>query len=421
MVLSAISVISLLVTEFTYVSQVNQKVAYDSLDQVKALYLAKAGLKLSLLRLKAFEHVKSTLKNLGGAVAVPKNVLNQIWSFPLVYPIPSTLPGLTLTQKEAIDKFTEESSLDGNFTAVITSESSKYNLNMILAPFVPKDAPTGTTGKTGTTGSTGSTGSTGVSGATGTTGPQFNAEEARKSLREVVGNILQPKFENDDEFADEYRNFDVDGLVENMVAWADKSYEGQNVSPDPVIPYKRAPYYSVSELHMVERMDDKLFDLLAPSFTASTTPGINVNTIEEPMLRALLPGITDEEVKEFFEYRDSSEQDNSFKDSKEFFQYLQTNIGVFRGDANEIKKFQELLTKRNIRIVVDETDFKIIVEAQVRTAKRTIEAYVTLEGDGQGSSKSSTGKTGPRVVGPGGAEQNQDKETGLRLTFMRVL
>ena len=61
MVISAISLLSIIVTEFTYISQINQRMAYDSLDQVKAHYLAKSGLKLSLLRLKAYQQVKGLI------------------------------------------------------------------------------------------------------------------------------------------------------------------------------------------------------------------------------------------------------------------------------------------------------------------------------------------------------------------------
>ena len=34
MVIAAMSILSILVTEFTYISQINQKIAFDALDQV---------------------------------------------------------------------------------------------------------------------------------------------------------------------------------------------------------------------------------------------------------------------------------------------------------------------------------------------------------------------------------------------------
>src|SRR4051812_9020825 len=66
MVIAAITVLAILVTEFTYVAQVNQQMAFDGVNQIKAHYLAKTGLKLSLLRLKAYQHVKEALGQAGG-------------------------------------------------------------------------------------------------------------------------------------------------------------------------------------------------------------------------------------------------------------------------------------------------------------------------------------------------------------------
>ncbi len=73
MVIAAISVLSILVTEFTYVAQINQKLAFDGLDQLKAHYLAKSGLKLSLLRLRPTRTSKTyangMVKAAGGGAA----------------------------------------------------------------------------------------------------------------------------------------------------------------------------------------------------------------------------------------------------------------------------------------------------------------------------------------------------------------
>ena len=144
MVIAAISVLSIVVTEFAYIAQVNKKVAYDGLDQLKAHYLAKSGLKLSLLRLKAYQTIKGIAGGKAAAAipGIPKQVLEKVWSFPFFYPIPTNIPGLSQMDKDRIDKFQKTSSLDGKFSSIIESESSKYNLNLILAPFVPKGART---------------------------------------------------------------------------------------------------------------------------------------------------------------------------------------------------------------------------------------------------------------------------------------
>lgn len=437
MVIAGISVLSILVTEFTYVAQVNQKIAYDGLDQLKAHYLAKSGLKLSLLRLKAYQTVKGVVGGGGNGGSgsknpavpgLPRQVLEKIWSFPFFYPLPTNVPGISQGDKDRIEKFQKESSMDGRFTAVIQSESSKYNLNMILAPF----APTGTTGATGATGATGSTGSTssppppgGTTSTTAPTGPAFDPQAARNSLSDYLQDILTKKFESDPDFAAEYRDFRMDDFMDALLGWADFSYE-RRVPParDELMP-KKQPFYSLSELHMLPGMDDRLFDVLAPALTASTTPGINVNTMAEPTLRALVPKITDEEAKEFYKFRDSEEEDNLFKDSEAFFKYLRERVAAFRQSESEINSFKENLKKRNIRLVVDETEFKITVQAQVNQATRLIEAWVTL-GPQKKSQSPRTGNasqppaSGASAPAPGGGQESA-ADPGLKITFMRIL
>ncbi|MCM2278702.1 MAG: type II secretion system protein GspK [Oligoflexia bacterium] len=423
MVIAAVAVLSILVTEFTYIAQVNQKMAFDGLDQLKAHYLAKSGLKLSLLRLKAYQNVKDAMGKLGGgksgdALGVPRQALEKIWNFPFFYPIPTEIPGLSLQDRDAIEKFQKASGLEGRFSAIIESESGKYNLNLMLAPFAPpapSPSPSPSPPPSG--------GAAPPAGVTGPTGPAFNAAEARKSLSEYLGELFRARAEGDADFAAEYRDLNFDELMDNIFAWADPLYEKQFTGMRDQTAYKKGPFYSLSELHQIPGMDDGLFELFAPALTVSTTPGINVNTLKEPTLRALLPGITDEEVKDFFTFRDSEEEDNQFKDAEKFFEYVQRNISVFRNSPTEVERFKESLKKRNVRIVVDETLFKITVQASVNQSTRLIEAWVTL-----GSTRKS--KTPPSARPPAGTppftgEQTPSSEAaqdpGLKITFMRVL
>ncbi len=413
MVIAAMTVLSVLVTEFTYIAQVNQRMAFDSLDQIKAHYLAKSGLKLSLLRLKAYQNVKALAGE--SSLGIPKTILEKIWSFPFFFPFPSDIPGMAMSAKDSIAKFEKASGLEGRFSALIESESNRYNLNAILGPFVPTPSPSASPSPAATASSS----SAGASGPTG-----FDPVAARKNLSDTLWQILNSKFETDRDFADEYRDFRMDDLMDGITAWADRTYERQTTPSQEVIPPKQAPFYSLNELRMVHPMDDRLFELFSPSLTVSTTPGLNCNTIQDDALKVLVPKMTEEERKDFFKHRDNETEDNFFKSADAFFKYLQDNVSDFRGDADEVKRFREGLSQKNIRIVVDETHFKITVEANVNQATRRIEAWVSFASSSSSaaSSSSASAEAPPPLSGPGFVDPAAvQTKAGLRITFMRVL
>jgi hypothetical protein len=192
------------------------------------------------------------------------------------------------------------------------------------------------------------------------------------------------------------------------------------------VPLKRAPFYSLTELHMLPGMDDQLYNLFTPTLTVSRTPGININSMQEPVLRALFPQLTDQEVKDFFTFRDSQDEDNTFKDSDALFKYLSENVAAFKGNEDAINKIKQDFQKRNIRLVTEETEFKITVVATVNQSVRKLEAWVTLT-DSQGKSTSSNKPQGstpsptPSASPNPQSSGNPPPDAGLKINFMRIL
>ena len=423
MVISAVAILSLIVTEFTYIAQVNKRIAYDSLDQVKAHYLAKSGLKLSLLRLKAYDQINKLVgssKAGSGIPSVPRSMLDKIWSFPFFFPIPTNLPGMSQGDKDKIAKFQNASNFDGKYSAVIQSESGKYNLNLILAQFNPKPAPSPSPSPSAPGAippvTPGTTAGSGV----------FDPAKARESLTEYLSQILNNKNQDDPDFAAGYRDFRIEEFMDAVFSWADNTYEKRNSSGKEQIKMKKAPFYSVSELHMLPLIDDQLYELFTPGLTAATTPGINVNTITEATLRAIVPQMTVEETKKFFTDRDNEEEDNSFKDAEGFYKYLLTNVGSFRGSQVAIDQLKKSLAERHIQIVTEETQFKVTVQAVVNQSTCLTEAWVTLGATNQtgtpnpsSSAKAQAPGAPPAPSVPGGA--NSVADPGLKITFMRIL
>jgi hypothetical protein len=340
------------------------------------------------------------------------------------------MPGMSLGDKEAIAKFQKESGFEGSYSSVITSESSRLNLNMILAGFQgASPSPSPSPSKNPADSSQGSTPNPNPNTtASPSPSPSFDPDAARKSLQDYFQTILQNKFDADPDFQAEYRDFRVEDFMDNLVTWADPTYERKQSGMGDNTAFKRGPFYSVTELHMLPGMDDQLYSLFSPNLTVSRTPGVNVNTMQETVLRALVPQMTTQEVEDFFKFRDDPEQDNHFKDADSFFKYLSNSVQALRGD-DAISKLKDDFKKRNIRIVTDESEFKITVKATVNQSVRTLEAWVSLTDN----SKSSTSSNKPQGSNPtptptpsgsqDGSTNNasQAPDTGLKINFMRIL
>lgn len=432
MVISSMMVLSLLVTEFTYVVGVNQRMAYDGLDSLKAHYLAKSAFKISLLRLKAYQQLQSLAGSnpaggggLGGQIQIPRKLLDQIWSFPFFYPIPKNIPNMSLADKEKLEKFEQSSSLEGKFVATIQSDSGKFNLNSILPPLTaPTPTPVQDPNTPRRPTPTPAPGSTTVTAAT-----PYDPQRARGSLRDFLANLIDRKAQSDDDFAREYRGYRIDDLMQQIITWADITYQDRGYPSNAEIQAKRAPFYSVSELHMIPELNDELYDLFAPNLTTGLTQGINVNTLTSELLAGLIPTMTQEEIDEFFKYRDDPEEDHQFKSTDDFFKYLADHVAVFKGSGASIDELKKSLAARGIQLLINESAFKITVQAQVGSANRIFEAWVILGGKpaspgaGTGGNLNGPQSTGFGSTNPGASAPTQatQQNSGLRVTFMRFL
>lgn len=385
MVLAVVTVLALLVTEFTYVSQVNQKMAYDRLDRLQAHYLAKSALKLSLLRLKAFKAVKN-LAQKNKAIQLPKKMLDKIWDAPLAYPFPTNIPGMSSSDKDRIAEFQKTSKLKGSFAAIIKSEGSKFNINSFVPDLVAKTKPeekqkTNSPDKDpdDPNDTEDSLDPNANKNAQNTNDQKkFDVEAARKNFTEFLDNVIRSHMRVDEDFALEYRDLNINDLASQILAWADYKYDYRPGVYENEIRPKRIPFYSLSELHMIPLVDDRLFSVLEPAFTSNITGGINVNKIDADMLRTLVPNITPEESKQFFEFRDSKEADNSFKTPDDFYKFMISHVATLGSAFSSGDNMKKDFEGRGIMIVVDETEFKITIAAEVNRSVRTIEAWVSM-------------------------------------------
>ncbi len=397
-VLSAMATLAIFTGEIVYTAQINQKLAYDRLNQIKAHALVKSGLRIALLRIRAYSELKKTISTMTGKsdiakkaadAMVPKAILEKIWAEPVTIPFTGDISALPLGTRDALTKFRKDSSMEGKVYIAIEAQSSKFNLNSML----PSVATATTASPSPSPGKGASPSPSPDSSSSTSSTNQYTPDSARALLLEHIKQIFAKKFDDDPDFRDQYRSYKVEDLVSEMIGWADIGFDTTRTE-QAVVPFKRAPYYDISELHYLTSMDDDVYNLLAPQFNAGMSQGINVNTIKDAVLRGLVPQMTDDERKAFFEFRDAPPpDDNSFKSGDDFFKYLGDKVDFFKNGKSKLDDFKTALTQRGIQLITDERYFKIRVEATVNQTKRTLEAWVTVLDSP--SSPTTTGTTTP--------------------------
>jgi type II secretory pathway component PulK len=433
-VLTSMATLAIFLGEITYTAQINQKLAYDRLDNVKATALAKSGFRLALLRIRAYSEIRKMIQGAGAAAnsVVPKEMLEKIWNEPLIIPFSGDLSMLPGSVRDAVEKFRKDSGMEGKLYISIQSQSTKFNLNSHLAPFAPlKASPTPSS-------------TSGNSTAPAATPVPFNPDEARNLLTEQINQTFQKKFEEDEVFRDTYRNLRISDLAEDILAWNDLTVENMRTQ-SRVIEYKRAPFYDVSELHYLPTVDDGIYDLLAPTFSAGVDSSINLNKIHNATLAALFPAMTEDDRKKFFEFRDQSDKKTSedqpangspiekkdggpFKEVAEFYQWLEKNVAAYNSPTR-IQEFKDGLNKRGITLTTEESQFLVHIEGTVNQTKRTLEAIVSIVPE---RGPPTNGNTNPNMNNnPNGAanpnanrmmtDEPSKKRSSLKVVQMRFL
>jgi type II secretory pathway component PulK len=438
-VLTSMATLAIFLGEITYTAQINQKLAYDRLDNVKATALAKSGFRLALLRIRAYSEIRKLIQGAGADSVVPKEMLEKIWNEPLIIPFSGDLSMLPGSVRDAVEKFRKDSGMEGKLYISIQSQSTKFNLNSYLAPFAPP-SPTPTAGRGSTAG--------GINPSPSSTPVPFNADEARSLLTEQITQTFEKKFEEDEVFRDTYRNLRISDLAEDILAWNDLTVENMRTQAG-TIQYKRAPFYDVSELHYLPTVDDGIYNLLAPTFSAGVDSSINLNKIQNATLAALFPAMTVEDRKKFFEFRDQSDQSDKktsgeqpnnsngpekkeggpFKEVAEFYQWLEKNVAAYNS-STKIQEFKDNLTKRGITLTTEESQFLVHIEGTVNQTKRTLEAIVSIvpeknsttpNPNGPNNSNTPDNPNGNNVNNRMMTDEPSKKRSSLKVVQMRFL
>ncbi len=329
--LFAITIMIFLATEIGYNTQVELAIGASQIDRLKAYYLAKSGIQISLLRIHVY---KSVMQKFGGQLGNNKAALDVIWQLPFSWPPMIPDDNISSMDKEQLKDAIDKSYIDGTFSTKIEGEGSKIDLNDLGSP----------------------------------------SEQLRKSVSVQLNQILQNRLEADDEWAKENRGLKAQEIVNNIADWIDddsESFNGGSESQyysrtDPPIKPPNRPMKTLEELHMVAGVTDEIFNLLSPRVTVYGTKGINVNLASAEVIRSIDPQITKEISAAVIEKRNDPNQ-GPFGNAGEFLSFVQSK-GV---RADKFNKDPE------IPLLFDaEYNFRITSNGFYKKAQREIIAIV---------------------------------------------
>jgi hypothetical protein len=358
---------------FTFDTQINKMKVNNIEDRFKAKLSAESGLRFAMARLRLYKEAYNFLQeNKDAKGAVQQEVLDSIWNFPFIYPIPM-MKTMNAIQKEAIKDFHEQTFLQGGLQLTINNISNRINLNMLRLSLL-QDAI-----KIAQKGDDNQSGSASASESESEEDLEFNAES---QLTKILSDTIELESQNDQEFERRYSNLEIPRLINELKFFIsdpnsiDDAGGGDQNFQSAALKAKRAPLSSFSEMYGLPEWPDEIINLIKREFTVHGAIMIDLNQITDKLLRILIPDITPEDVTEFFEYKNDPEDPKYFNDLKDFKNYI-VSIANIMAESSFDERFGKYLSQ-GLQFGPTPTLFKVESVGTVERATYTLNAFVII-------------------------------------------
>ena len=122
--------------------------------------------------------------------------------------------------------------------------------------------------------------------------------------------------------------------------------------------------------------DDELVDMIKHEVTVHGVVAIDLNEITEQGLRLLIPEISDEQLKDFFEYRNDPQVPTPFNSLDDFKDYIINTSKILSSTemAQRIEKFSEA----GINFGVHGSLFQVISTGRYGRSEYTLHTFVEI-------------------------------------------
>lgn len=392
MVLTAVVILTTIVANFTFESNISKIKAYNIEDRAKAKLTAESGLQFAMARLRLYKEAYNFLQENESAQSfVKQESLNLLWNFPFVYPVPMG-GNLTVIQKESIQKFQESAFLDGNLNLTINNVSNKLNLNLIRISLLVNQEQVGEEAREEAS--------------------EYNVEA---QLFNILKTAIEAKKETDEDFFQRMSGIEVQDLVNELKYYVSdpKTVEGADAQrrfEDADLSPKKAPITSYSELYTLPSWTDDLVEIIQNEFTVHGALMVDLNKITDKLLKVLIPEMEKEDIEEFYKYKDDPDNPKFFNALEDFKNYIVGKANIISTSAFD-DRFNKLL-KQGIQFGPTPTLFKIRSTANKGRATYTITAYVIFPAQPKPDPKPQRPEEGENGENTEGGEDGENTEAG---------
>ncbi|MBP9674239.1 MAG: general secretion pathway protein GspK [Bacteriovoracaceae bacterium] len=356
-VLSAIALLTALISDFTIEMWINKLKARNTQDRTQARLNAESGLKIAVARLRIYKEAYNLIqKNENLKKNVPINILDELWNFPFIYPLP-VLPEMNVLQRTALEEFKKSAILPGEIQLNISNISGRLNLNLLRAfPKAPDE----------------------------NNPPNPNEPSLEQEFTTLLNYALEKRKSESEEFNDKYVSLSAETLIGRLKYFISEndSYddaskaEAMSIFSQKNITPKYGPLTSFSELSLIPGWDDEIIELIENDFTIHSYNIIEINKLTMNLLSMIFPKLNEEQKKAFFKYRDDEEDPHTVstpEDLKAYFVELERLI-----PEDEFNLRFKTLEDLGIQFENTGSLFKVVSTGNYHRASYTLTAYILL-------------------------------------------
>jgi hypothetical protein len=371
MIMTSIIILMAIYGEFTFDSKISRLKATNILDRSQAKLLAESGLQLAIARLRLYKEAYNKVQsNPNVKSSVPPQLLNQLWEVPFMFPIPVT-GNASRAFRDTVDKFQKETLLDGEMKVSIQNISNRMNINLLRMDMTKYNPDTASEDASSLLNQS----ETAIT----------NNPTVDQALFFLLKRLVEDKKEKDEAFEDRHSNINYQEMVTNLKYYisdygslasdplsgeADSTYQRIPLAP------KYGPLSSASELYSIPGWKDEIIELIQNEFSVYPVAQIDLNKITANMLRILIPNINEDEIREFFLFRDDPDRPRFFNTLDDFKRYIvgQARLMSETDFDNRMKLFQD----KGISFGANPNLFKIVSEGSFNRSIYTLIAFVVL-------------------------------------------